>query len=62
MKHFCRECFKEYIDSCATNSHLLLGKFPLTCEGCGETKKVVIAYYKYGEHTVSEDGTKIIRW
>lgn len=55
-KNMCRECFKLYIDPLATDSFLLLGKFPKKCDGCGREKKVVVTYFKYGEHTVTPDG------
>lgn len=58
-KDMCRDCFITHIDPCATKSLLLLGEIEHKCEGCGKVTNTVCAYFKYGEHYVTEDGMHI---
>lgn len=52
----CRECFKKGYDDTAPDRFLLLSKEEEQCEFCHKNKRIVIKYYKYGEHEVTPEG------
>ena len=58
-KNWCKECFKAVVDDTAKDRFLLMSKDEVTCPSCGKTARVVCAYFKYGEHTVTPDGLRI---
>lgn len=59
-KHYCKRCFKTVVDSAAPDSFLLMSAEKVKCPSCGNIDRVVSVYFKYGEHTVTQDGSKII--
>ena len=59
-KHYCKKCFRAGVDQLASDRHLLMSNGPRKCEGCSQFVPVVLVYYKYGEHTVTEDGMHVV--
>ena len=55
-KNWCKRCFKTVVDDTAPDRFLLLSKDIVKCPSCGQMDRVVVQYYKYGEHEVTPDG------
>ena len=55
----CKECFKKGYDDTAKDRFLLLSPNNMKCESCQCEKPIVIRYFKWGEHEVTEDGLRI---
>lgn len=58
-KNWCKRCFKAVVDDTAADRFLLLSKDVVKCPSCGSMDRVVVAYFKYGEHEVTDDGLRI---
>ena len=59
-KHWCKKCFKSVVDDTASDRFLLMSSDDMICPSCGRKGPVVAEYFKYGEHTVTEDGKHIV--
>lgn len=59
-KHWCKNCFKAVVDDTASDKFLLMSSGEQKCPSCGQIKPLVMAYFKYGEHTVTDDGKRIV--
>ena len=59
VKHWCKTCFKAVVDDTASDKFILMSGKAQKCPSCGQIKPLVMAYFKYGEHTVSPEGTRI---
>lgn len=58
--HYCKSCFKSVMDSTASDKFLLMSGEKMKCHACGQMKFLVVEYFKYGEHTVTDDGKHIV--
>ena len=47
MAEFCYKCFKEILDADGEEKDVLISKELDLCEGCGETKPVVVRYKNF---------------
>lgn len=54
MAEFCKECYKAKLDPSAEDDRIILSQEEELCEGCGETKKVVLHYDDSPRMTVAE--------
>ena len=59
-KHYCKKCFKSVVDSTASDKFLLMSGEEMRCPSCGQMNLLVAEYFKYGEHTVTDDDKHII--
>lgn len=59
-KHYCKRCFKSVVDSTASDKFLLMSGEKMKCPCCGQVNFLVAEYFKYGEHSVTDDGKHII--
>ena len=57
---FCKRCFKVAVDKLASDKHLLLSKDNMKCDYCKQELPLVVYYFKYGEHEVTEDGKRVV--
>lgn len=57
-KNWCKKCFKSVVDDTAADRFLLMSKDIVKCPSCGRMDRVVVKYYKYGEHEVTPDGLR----
>ena len=55
----CRDCFRVSVDDTAADRFLLLSKEECMCDVCHKPKHIVVQYFKYGEHEVTENGRRI---
>lgn len=60
LENWCKDCFRTIVDSTAKDRFLLLTKDVVKCPCCGRMDRVVCEYFKYGEHEVTPDGSRII--
>jgi hypothetical protein len=54
MAEFCKECYKTKLDPNVNDSDLVLSTEPCLCEGCGETKPIVVEVNVSPKLTVAE--------
>lgn len=54
MAEFCKECYKAKLDPSAEDDRIILSQEEELCEGCGETKRIVISYDNTPRMTVAE--------
>lgn len=54
MAEFCKECYKAKLDPSAEDDRIILSQEEELCEGCGETKKIVVSYDNTPKMTVAE--------
>ena len=54
MAEFCKDCFKEKIDPSVEDDRIILSQEADLCEGCGETKPIVIEVDTSPKMTIAE--------
>ena len=59
MYGLCRDCFQIGYDDTAPNQQLLLSRDERECLSCRKQKRVVVAFFKYGELSTTEDSTRV---
>lgn len=59
-KNYCKKCFRAVVDPTASDKFLLMSESELRCPSCGQTRQLVAAYFKYGEHVVKDDGIHFV--
>ena len=59
-KIYCKECFKSLVDPTASDRILLMSSREKECACCRKVKPVVVEYFKWGEHIVTDDGTHLV--
>lgn len=60
MYGLCRECFQIGYDDTAPDRQLLLSEHEQECLSCRRQKRVVVAFFKYGECSTSADSTHVV--
>lgn len=57
---FCKKCFRSLVDNTASDKFLYMSGDNIKCTSCGKEGPIVGKYFKYGEHTVTEDGKHLV--
>ena len=56
----CKECFRNSHDKTASDKFMLLGKDVERCTNCNNVTHLVVDFFKFGEHSVTDDGLHIV--